>query len=128
VDMTTILKYLKEIGVEVDWVQLVHDEVQCQAGVNTVMNLRFPDMGNVLLNKYLLFRSNFPMQGTSYTFRSPKLYFMCLLIGHVTHVPGDWLRAGRPEGGGSWSPGRVKNFHFSISSRPALGSTQPPIK
>jgi hypothetical protein len=26
------------------------------------------------------------------------------------------------------NPGRVKNFHFSISSRPALGSTQPPIK
>jgi hypothetical protein len=25
------------------------------------------------------------------------------------------------------SPSRVKNFHFSISSRPALGSTQPPI-
>jgi hypothetical protein len=22
----------------------------------------------------------------------------------------------------------VKNFHFSITSRPALGSTQPPIK
>jgi hypothetical protein len=30
--------------------------------------------------------------------------------------------------GGSSNPGRVKNFHFSISSRPALGSTQPPIK
>jgi hypothetical protein len=32
------------------------------------------------------------------------------------------------QGGGSSSPGRVKNFYFSISSRPALGSTQPPIK
>jgi hypothetical protein len=32
------------------------------------------------------------------------------------------------QGGGSSSPGRVKHFHFSISSRPALGSTQPPIK
>jgi hypothetical protein len=31
-------------------------------------------------------------------------------------------------GGGSSSPGGVKNFHFSISSRPALGSAQPPIK
>jgi hypothetical protein len=31
-------------------------------------------------------------------------------------------------GGGSSSPGRVNHFHFSISSRPALGSTQPPIK
>jgi hypothetical protein len=30
--------------------------------------------------------------------------------------------------GGSSSAGRVKNVHFSISSRPALGSTQPPIK
>jgi hypothetical protein len=29
---------------------------------------------------------------------------------------------------GSSGPGRVKNFHFSISSRPALGSIQPPIK
>jgi hypothetical protein len=32
------------------------------------------------------------------------------------------------QGGGSSSPGGVKNFHFSISSRPAQGSTQPPIK
>jgi hypothetical protein len=32
------------------------------------------------------------------------------------------------QGGGSSSPGGVKNFHFSISSRLALGSTQPPIK
>jgi hypothetical protein len=39
----------------------------------------------------------------------------------------DWLRAGRPRGRSS-SPGRVKNFHFSISSRPALGPTQPPIQ
>jgi hypothetical protein len=32
------------------------------------------------------------------------------------------------QAGGSSSPGRVKNVHFSISSRPALGSTQPPTK
>jgi hypothetical protein len=31
-------------------------------------------------------------------------------------------------GDGSSSPGRVKIFHFSISSRPTLGSTQRPIK
>jgi hypothetical protein len=31
-------------------------------------------------------------------------------------------------GGRSSSPGRVKNFLFSTSSRPALGSTQPPIQ
>jgi hypothetical protein len=39
----------------------------------------------------------------------------------------DWLRAGRPRGRSS-SPGRVKNFLFSKLSRPALGSTQPPIQ
>jgi hypothetical protein len=36
---------------------------------------------------------------------------------------------GLDDGGGrSSSPGRVKNFLFSTSSRPALGSTQPPIQ
>jgi hypothetical protein len=39
----------------------------------------------------------------------------------------DWLRAGRPRGRSS-SPGGGKNFHFSMSSRPALGSTQPSIQ
>jgi hypothetical protein len=39
----------------------------------------------------------------------------------------DWLRAGRPRGRSS-SPGEVKNFHFSMSSGPALGFTQPPIQ
>jgi hypothetical protein len=39
----------------------------------------------------------------------------------------DWLRAGRLRGKGS-SPGRVKKFHFSMLSRPVLGSTQPPIQ
>jgi hypothetical protein len=38
----------------------------------------------------------------------------------------DWLRAGQPRGRSS-SPCRVKNFLFSTSSRPALGSTQPHI-
>jgi hypothetical protein len=32
------------------------------------------------------------------------------------------------QGGGSSSPSMVKNFYFSISSRPAMGSTQPPVK
>jgi hypothetical protein len=31
-------------------------------------------------------------------------------------------------GGGSSGPGKVKNVHISISSRPSLGSTQPPIQ
>jgi hypothetical protein len=39
----------------------------------------------------------------------------------------DWLRAGRRRGRSS-CPGRVKNFLFSTSSRPALGPTQPPIQ
>jgi hypothetical protein len=39
----------------------------------------------------------------------------------------DWLRAGRLRGRSS-SPGGVKNFHFSTSSRPALGFTQPSIQ
>jgi hypothetical protein len=39
----------------------------------------------------------------------------------------DLLRAERPRGRSS-SPGRLKNFLFSTSSRPALRPTQPPIQ
>jgi hypothetical protein len=39
----------------------------------------------------------------------------------------DWLRARRPRGRSS-SPGRIKTFLLSTSSRPILGSTQPPIQ
>jgi hypothetical protein len=39
----------------------------------------------------------------------------------------NWLWAGRQRGRCS-SPGRVKNFLISMSSRPAMGSTQPPIQ
>jgi hypothetical protein len=39
----------------------------------------------------------------------------------------DWLRGERPRGRSS-SPGRLKNFLFSTSSRPALGPAQPPIQ
>jgi hypothetical protein len=39
----------------------------------------------------------------------------------------DWPRAERRRGR-SWRPGRVKNFHFSTSSRRALWSTQSPIQ
>jgi hypothetical protein len=56
------------------------------------------------------------------------------LLSYILHVdPGwlsrysHWLRAGRPRGRSS-SPGRVKNFLFFMSSRPALGSTQSPTK
>jgi hypothetical protein len=37
------------------------------------------------------------------------------------------MEAGRPRGQNS-SRGRVKNFLFSTSSRPALESTQPPLQ
>jgi hypothetical protein len=37
------------------------------------------------------------------------------------------IATGRPRGL-SWSPGRVKYFSFSTSSRPVLGPTQPPIQ
>jgi hypothetical protein len=43
-------------------------------------------------------------------------------VGIVT-----WLLAERPRGRSS-SPGMVKDFHSSMSSRPALGSTQLPIQ
>jgi hypothetical protein len=56
----------------------------------------------------------------------------CIIIitkckGHRRSRYSDCLRAGRPRGRSS-SPGRVKNFLFSTSSRPALGPTQPPIQ
>jgi hypothetical protein len=39
----------------------------------------------------------------------------------------NWLWAGQLRAQSS-TPDRVKNFFFSTSSRPALGSTRPPIK
>jgi hypothetical protein len=38
-------------------------------------------------------------------------------------VTGYWL----DDRGVKFGPGRVKNFHFFMSFRPALGPTQPPI-
>jgi hypothetical protein len=46
---------------------------------------------------------------------------------YTTPVYSGWLRAGWPRGGSS-SPNGGKNFHFSISSRPALGPTQSSIQ
>jgi hypothetical protein len=50
-----------------------------------------------------------------------------ILHAGIAYRYSDWLRTGRPKGRSS-SPCRVKNFLFSTSSRPALGSTQPPIQ
>jgi hypothetical protein len=55
-------------------------------------------------------------------FRSLK--FIEIIAINLIH---DWLRAGSPRGRSS-SPGRVKNYLFSKSSRLALRSTQPPIQ
>jgi hypothetical protein len=57
----------------------------------------------------------------SISFFSPLKYF------RKGSRDSDWLRAGRQRGRSS-SPGRVKNFLFSTSSRPVPGSTQPPIQ
>jgi hypothetical protein len=51
----------------------------------------------------------------------------CITLAHGGTRHSDWLRAGRLKGQSS-SPGRVNNFLFSKSSRPALGSTQPPAQ
>jgi hypothetical protein len=44
-------------------------------------------------------------------------------VGIATELP-----AGRPRAGRSSSPGKVNNIPFSISSRPPLGPTQPPMQ
>jgi hypothetical protein len=53
------------------------------------------------------------------------LLINCWSQDRVSSWYSDWLRAGRPRG---WGSGRVKNFLFFTSSRPALGSTQLPIQ
>jgi hypothetical protein len=46
--------------------------------------------------------------------------------GKVIRYYSDCLESG--QGGRNSSPCRVKNFHFSTSSSPALGYTQPPVQ
>jgi hypothetical protein len=55
------------------------------------------------------------------------LYLFMFVITYESYLYSDWLRAGLPRGRSS-SPSRVKHIHFSISSTPALGSTQLPIQ
>jgi hypothetical protein len=64
-----------------------------------------PDKPNHILTRYFLKILHNPGQRTRYS---------------------DWLLAGRLRTRSS-SPGRVKNVLFSMSSRPALGLTQPSI-
>jgi hypothetical protein len=56
------------------------------------------------------------------------LYFSSLRVSRDSSVGIATVYRLDNQAGGSSSPDKVKNFHFSISSRPALGSTQPPIK
>jgi hypothetical protein len=61
---------------------------------------------------------------------SDKLYIYKVLINLYSYEvsrDSDWLLAGRQRGQSS-SPGGLKNFHFSVSSCPALGSTKPPTQ
>jgi hypothetical protein len=57
---------------------------------------------------------------------STSKQYLCLQNRQLSKYS-DWLRAGRPRGRSS-SPGRVKNFLFSTSSKPALESTQPRVQ
>jgi hypothetical protein len=55
---------------------------------------------------------------------SPDILSLFLI---TSYSYSDWLRAGRLRSRSS-SPDRVKNLLFSTASRPALGSTQPPLQ
>jgi hypothetical protein len=70
-----------------------------------------------IVGSYTYFRSSVTLQTGTMTKTKTKT---------KTKRYSDWLRAGRPRFRSS-SPGRIKKFLFSKLSRPALGSTQPPI-
>jgi hypothetical protein len=57
----------------------------------------------------------------------PKVCFIVIHQSPVGAGVAQSVRAGRPRSRSS-SPGGVKNFLFSKSSRPALGPAQPPIQ
>jgi hypothetical protein len=54
-----------------------------------------------------------------------KLWLVLINLESQDSVVG--ITTGRPRGRSS-SPGGGKNFHFSMSSTPAVGTTQPPIQ
>jgi hypothetical protein len=63
--------------------------------------------------------------GNNYKVRINSNIFLSMMTQFLRSRYSDWLRTGRRRDRSS-SPGRVKNFLFSTSSRPALGPTQPP--
>jgi hypothetical protein len=64
-------------------------------------------------------------KATEMEINRPYIYSVCVCVLVCVSVCLCVLRDGRPRGK-CRSQGRVKNSHFSISSRPALGPTQPP--
>jgi hypothetical protein len=93
--------------------------------------------GNICMNKDIVIHSmhnyatlNIKIHARCEPQKQPSNFLLSPLIASrpLKFTPcSDWLRAGLPRGRSS-SPGRVKNIHFSISSTPPLGSTQPPIQ
>jgi hypothetical protein len=74
-----------------------------------------------------------PARSQSLYWLSYNVLYYLMLLWLYGKEPGycslysDWLQTGRPRDQSS-RPGRVKNFHFSMSFRLALGPTQPPIQ
>jgi hypothetical protein len=67
--------------------------------------------------------NSYQMQKWSISITPPAIH----LLQWESSWYSDGLRAGRLRGR-SLSLGRVKDFHFSMLSRPVLGPTQPPIR
>jgi hypothetical protein len=61
-------------------------------------------------------------------FQAPQDYSTQHVLQLITQPCGPEYEDLRLAGRLTSSPGRVNNFNFSISSRPALGSTQPPTQ
>jgi hypothetical protein len=91
---------------------------------NFVWTSRVPHL-NILISHRN--KQNFIVCFDNCRLQTEFLFFSCQYSTTWRSRYSDWLLDGR-----QWSrssgPGRVKNFHFSILSRPALGPTQPPIQ
>jgi hypothetical protein len=72
----------------------------------------------------------YSVMASQHTQTASLTHVVCCCIGFATvqcSSYSDWLWAGWLRGR-SLSPSRVKNFLLSMSPRPALGATQPPIE
>jgi hypothetical protein len=92
-------------------------------------------LGSWTLSNVWHYKQKHPCFGTCICFRPQvkewEVHFYnfrrCMREPRYRSRCSDWLLAGRHKGRNS-SPSRFKSFHFSVSSRPALWSTQPPIQ